>query len=280
MIVTACCSHASFSCYVLHHVFFVGNRQAQKRIPNRSSAVNWMSTTVYTHTSSHTNPSQKQITVPMRFSLFISGYIARAGDSLFRFYILFLLGFMSGLAGGEGSRFMNAKNADATIGGIRVLQKLMSVNATVPCRLQPVRGSMGVFDVNFETCWDILIQNKIIWYDTGKVEWLSGDYARKQGNRLSNLWTSNELCLLRSCSVFARSFCNFVRSEKSPSKLRQFIGATSTWGPRSWVCPSMIRRRVSSLWKSSKCPGWIINNRELQHGPQRVIQQFLETHEE
>lgn len=47
---------------------------------------------------------------------------------------------------------MNAKNADATIGGIRVLQKLMSVNATVPCRLQPVRGSMGVFDVNFETC--------------------------------------------------------------------------------------------------------------------------------
>lgn len=83
----------------------------------------------------------------MRFSLFISGYIARAGDSLFRFYILFLLGFVSGLAGGEGSRFMNAKNADATIGGIRVLQKLMSVNATVPCRLQPVRGSMGVFDV-------------------------------------------------------------------------------------------------------------------------------------
>lgn len=38
---------------------------------------------------------------------------------------------MSGLAAGEGSRFMNAKNADATIGGIRVLQKLMKVNATV-----------------------------------------------------------------------------------------------------------------------------------------------------
>ncbi len=51
---------------------------------------------------------------------------------------------MSGLAGGEGSRFMNAKNADATIGGIRVLQKLMSVNATVPCQLQPLRGGMGV----------------------------------------------------------------------------------------------------------------------------------------
>ena len=55
-----------------------------------------------------------------------------AGDAIFRFYILFLLGFMSGLAAGQGSRFMNAKNADATIGGIRVLQKLMTVNATDP----------------------------------------------------------------------------------------------------------------------------------------------------
>ena len=60
----------------------------------------------------------------------LHAHIEEKGDSLFRFYILFLLGFMSGLAGGEGSRFMNAKNADATIGGIRVLQKLMSVNAT------------------------------------------------------------------------------------------------------------------------------------------------------
>ncbi|CAJ1421769.1 unnamed protein product [Effrenium voratum] len=52
------------------------------------------------------------------------------GDASFRFYIFFLLGFMSGLAAGQGSRFMNAKNADATIGGIRVLQRLMSVEPT------------------------------------------------------------------------------------------------------------------------------------------------------
>lgn len=57
-------------------------------------------------------------------------HIEQKGDAIFRFYILFLLGFMSGLAAGQGSRFMNAKNADATIGGIRVLQKLMTVNAT------------------------------------------------------------------------------------------------------------------------------------------------------
>eukprot|EP00913_Durusdinium_trenchii_P033088 g30978.t1 len=53
-------------------------------------------------------------------------HIEQKGDAIFRFYILFLLGFMSGLAAGQGSRFMNAKNADATIGGIRVLQKLMT----------------------------------------------------------------------------------------------------------------------------------------------------------
>lgn len=63
------------------------------------------------------------------------------GDALFRFYILFLLGFMSGLAGGQGSRFMNANNADATIGGIRVLQKLMSVSATAP---GSKKGSWGL----------------------------------------------------------------------------------------------------------------------------------------
>lgn len=39
---------------------------------------------------------------------------------------------MSGLAGGQGSRFMNAKNADATIGGVRVLQKLMNASETAP----------------------------------------------------------------------------------------------------------------------------------------------------
>ncbi|CAJ1357449.1 unnamed protein product, partial [Effrenium voratum] len=57
-------------------------------------------------------------------------HIEEKGDASFRFYIFFLLGFMSGLAAGQGSRFMNAKNADATIGGIRVLQRLMSVEPT------------------------------------------------------------------------------------------------------------------------------------------------------
>lgn len=60
----------------------------------------------------------------------LHSHIAEKGDALFRVYILFLLGFMSGLAGGQGSRFMNAKNADATIGGVRVLQKLMNVSET------------------------------------------------------------------------------------------------------------------------------------------------------
>ncbi|CAE7313802.1 Cnga3, partial [Symbiodinium natans] len=57
-------------------------------------------------------------------------HIELKGEAIFRFYILFLLGFMSGLAGGHGSRFMNAKNADSTIGGIRMLQRLMNINPT------------------------------------------------------------------------------------------------------------------------------------------------------
>eukprot|EP00930_Biecheleria_cincta_P034213 TRINITY_DN23661_c0_g1_i1.p1 TRINITY_DN23661_c0_g1~~TRINITY_DN23661_c0_g1_i1.p1 ORF type:complete len:1192 (-),score=165.37 TRINITY_DN23661_c0_g1_i1:274-3816(-) len=44
---------------------------------------------------------------------------------LFRFYILFLLGFMSGLAAGRGSRFMSSNNAKPIIGGCRTLQSLM-----------------------------------------------------------------------------------------------------------------------------------------------------------
>lgn len=52
---------------------------------------------------------------------------------------------MSGLAGGQGSRFMNAKNADATIGGIRVLQKLMSVSATAPGSNKGSWGKVGGF---------------------------------------------------------------------------------------------------------------------------------------
>ena len=34
---------------------------------------------------------------------------------MFRFYILFLLGFMSGIAAGTGSRFMNGKTLGAKL---------------------------------------------------------------------------------------------------------------------------------------------------------------------
>jgi len=58
----------------------------------------------------------------------IRGY-AEEGMEVFRFYILFLLGFMSGLASGHGSRFMNATNAPAVISGIGMLQHLMDATA-------------------------------------------------------------------------------------------------------------------------------------------------------
>ncbi|CAJ1450475.1 unnamed protein product, partial [Effrenium voratum] len=47
--------------------------------------------------------------------------VRRLGTEIFRFYILFLLGFMSGLAGGNGSRFMNARNAGSVIAGMTTL---------------------------------------------------------------------------------------------------------------------------------------------------------------
>eukprot|EP00931_Biecheleriopsis_adriatica_P083836 TRINITY_DN5752_c0_g2_i2.p1 TRINITY_DN5752_c0_g2~~TRINITY_DN5752_c0_g2_i2.p1 ORF type:complete len:563 (-),score=118.46 TRINITY_DN5752_c0_g2_i2:173-1816(-) len=46
------------------------------------------------------------------------------GDEVFHFYMLFLLGFMSGLAGGAGSRFMNNKNAQGVIAGLKSLENL------------------------------------------------------------------------------------------------------------------------------------------------------------
>eukprot|EP00930_Biecheleria_cincta_P082015 TRINITY_DN7154_c1_g1_i6.p1 TRINITY_DN7154_c1_g1~~TRINITY_DN7154_c1_g1_i6.p1 ORF type:complete len:1175 (-),score=177.85 TRINITY_DN7154_c1_g1_i6:63-3554(-) len=56
-------------------------------------------------------------------------FVSKKGKQVLQFYILFLLGFMSGLAGGEGSRFMNAKNAQSTISGI---QKLLHVLDSTP----------------------------------------------------------------------------------------------------------------------------------------------------
>ncbi|CAE8701176.1 unnamed protein product [Polarella glacialis] len=52
-------------------------------------------------------------------------HVEQNGQDVFRFYILFLLGFMSGLAGGEGSRFMNAKMAQSTILGVSCLLHVM-----------------------------------------------------------------------------------------------------------------------------------------------------------
>lgn len=50
--------------------------------------------------------------------------ISENGEQALKNYMLFLLGFMSGVSGGEGSRFMNAKNAEGFIAGIKMLQQL------------------------------------------------------------------------------------------------------------------------------------------------------------
>eukprot|EP00930_Biecheleria_cincta_P034011 TRINITY_DN23540_c0_g1_i1.p1 TRINITY_DN23540_c0_g1~~TRINITY_DN23540_c0_g1_i1.p1 ORF type:complete len:1211 (-),score=186.87 TRINITY_DN23540_c0_g1_i1:179-3784(-) len=48
------------------------------------------------------------------------------GDDVFRFYVFFLLGFMSGLAAGHGSRFLTATNGRSVILGISMLQRVLN----------------------------------------------------------------------------------------------------------------------------------------------------------
>jgi len=55
---------------------------------------------------------------------------ARQGEDLLKFYILFLLGFMSGLAGGHGSKFMTVHNAKSTILGLSILKRALEAPAT------------------------------------------------------------------------------------------------------------------------------------------------------
>ena len=49
----------------------------------------------------------------------------RGGEELLKFYVLYLLGFMSGIAGGKGSRFMTQGNARTTLLGLSTLQHIL-----------------------------------------------------------------------------------------------------------------------------------------------------------
>ena len=56
--------------------------------------------------------------------------VRRDGESVLRFYILFLLGFMSGLNAGRGSKFLTARRAESFIEGVRILKYLLDAT---PC---------------------------------------------------------------------------------------------------------------------------------------------------
>eukprot|EP00434_Breviolum_minutum_P015551 symbB.v1.2.013694.t1/scaffold974.1/size359025/1 len=47
------------------------------------------------------------------------------GLGLVQFYVIYLLGFMSGLAGGQGSRFMNCRNAAAVLWGFQLMKNVL-----------------------------------------------------------------------------------------------------------------------------------------------------------
>eukprot|EP00930_Biecheleria_cincta_P070474 TRINITY_DN58113_c0_g1_i1.p1 TRINITY_DN58113_c0_g1~~TRINITY_DN58113_c0_g1_i1.p1 ORF type:complete len:1205 (+),score=191.75 TRINITY_DN58113_c0_g1_i1:102-3716(+) len=51
------------------------------------------------------------------------------GEDIFKFYVFFLLGFMSGLDGGHGSKFMTAQNGKSVILGMSMLQHVLNSDA-------------------------------------------------------------------------------------------------------------------------------------------------------
>eukprot|EP00930_Biecheleria_cincta_P076346 TRINITY_DN6355_c0_g1_i1.p1 TRINITY_DN6355_c0_g1~~TRINITY_DN6355_c0_g1_i1.p1 ORF type:complete len:1200 (-),score=178.89 TRINITY_DN6355_c0_g1_i1:72-3671(-) len=51
--------------------------------------------------------------------------IRKKGQKVFHFYMLFLVGFMSGLSGGRGSKFLNAKNSESVILGLSNLMRVL-----------------------------------------------------------------------------------------------------------------------------------------------------------
>ncbi|CAE7277014.1 GIP [Symbiodinium necroappetens] len=54
----------------------------------------------------------------------------RSGEETLKFYVIFLLGFLSGLAGGQGSRFMTHNNAKTTILGLSIMKQVLSKDPT------------------------------------------------------------------------------------------------------------------------------------------------------
>eukprot|EP00439_Symbiodinium_sp_Y106_P038439 s1443_g4.t1 len=54
----------------------------------------------------------------------------RSGEETLKFYVIFLLGFLSGLAGGQGSRFMTHNNAKTTILGLSILKQVLLKDPT------------------------------------------------------------------------------------------------------------------------------------------------------
>lgn len=56
--------------------------------------------------------------------------LKKSGEETLKFYVLFLLGFLSGLAGGSGSRFMNCSNARSTIPGLHILMRVLKKDPT------------------------------------------------------------------------------------------------------------------------------------------------------
>eukprot|EP00439_Symbiodinium_sp_Y106_P044031 s753_g5.t1 len=71
------------------------------------------------------------------------------GEEVFHFYVLFLIGFMSGLGGGHGSKFLHSRHAQNFIGSMQMLRHLMDSSPSsiywgyIACRARVLRAPLA-----------------------------------------------------------------------------------------------------------------------------------------
>lgn len=82
--------------------------------------------------------------------------IAECGPEVFNCYILFLLGFMSGIAGGRGSKFLTARTAPSFIASLQVFSQLTKLTPR-SVYWGYLRARAGSFQSSFTTAEDLAL---------------------------------------------------------------------------------------------------------------------------
>eukprot|EP00913_Durusdinium_trenchii_P001541 g1426.t2 len=96
--------------------------------------------------------------------------IAECGPEVFNCYILFLLGFMSGIAGGRGSKFLTARTAPSFIASLQVFSQLTKLTPR-SVYWGYLRARAGSFQSSFTTAEEGFRPCHVIWKP---LRWIRG----------------------------------------------------------------------------------------------------------